>query len=84
MLTLGQNGGHTTSEFMTHSDSVLLATEAAWEGFSFPRDYVSLLIPPRLLFPIPDTVKEQERMRRATFCDFLRAVMVPEIQIELR
>ena len=54
------------SEFMAHPGSVLLAAGAAWEGFDFPGDCVSLLILPRLPFPMPDAVKEQERMKHAT------------------
>lgn len=84
VLTLGRNGGHTMSEFMAHPGSVLLAAGAAWEGFDFPGDCVSLLILPRLPFPMPDAVKEQERMKHATLHDFLRAVVVPEMQIKLR
>lgn len=84
VLTLGRNGGHTLSEFMAHPGSVLLAAGAAWEGFDFPGDCVSLLILPRLPFPMPDAVKEQERMKHATLHDFLRAVVVPEMQIKLR
>ena len=49
-----------------------------------PGDCVSLLILPRLPFPMPDAVKEQERMKHATLHDFLRAVVVPEMQIKLR
>ena len=33
---------------------------------------------------MPDAVKEQERMKHATLHDFLRAVVVPEMQIKLR
>lgn len=84
ILTLGRNSGRTMEEFMARPGSVLLAAGAAWEGFDFPGDCVSLLILPRLPFPLPDAVKEQERMRHSTLHEFLRAVVVPEMQIKLR
>ena len=45
---------------------------------------MSLLILPRLPFPIPDAVKERERTKHPTLHDFLQAVVVPEMQIKLR
>lgn len=51
MFTLGRNSGHTMEQFRTSPGSILLAAGAAWEGFDFPGDCVSLLILPRLPFP---------------------------------
>lgn len=47
VFTLGRNAVHTTQEFKNEPGSVLLATGAAWEGFDFPGDCVSLLVIPR-------------------------------------
>lgn len=46
LLTLGRNAPHIIEQFRHTSGAVLLATGAAWEGFDFPGDCVSLLIIP--------------------------------------
>ena len=84
LFTLGRNAVHTTKQFKNTSGGVLLATGAAWEGFDFPGDCVSLLVIPRLPFPIPDALKEKEREQYPTLHAFLRAVVVPEMQIKLK
>ena len=45
---------------------------------------VSLLIIPRLPFAYPDAVKEKEREDYPNLREFLRSVVVPEMQIKLR
>ena len=63
---------------------MLLAAGAAWEGFDFPGDCVSLLIIPRLPFAVPDALKEKERENHPTLRLFIRAGVVPEMQIKLK
>ena len=63
---------------------MLLATGAAWEGFDFPGDCVSLLVIPRLPFAYPDALKEKEREEYASLRQFIQNVAVPEMQIKLR
>ena len=84
LFTLGRNAVHTTRQFKSKPGGVLLATGAAWEGFDFPGDCVSLLVIPRLPFPIPDALKEKEREQYPTLYSFLRGVVVPEMQIKLK
>lgn len=84
LLTMGRNAVHTVEQFKGRPGSVLLATGAAWEGFDFPGDCVSLLILPRLPFPCPDALSEKRRKAYATLRAFLQAVVVPEMQIKLR
>lgn len=84
LYTLGRNAVHTVRQFRSRPGSVLLATGAAWEGFDFPGDCVSLLVIPKLPFPIPDALKEKEREQYPTFHSFLRTVVVPEMQIRLK
>ena len=84
LFTLGRNAIHTTKLFKNTPGGVLLATGAAWEGFDFPGDCVSLLVIPRLPFPVPDALKEKEREHYPTLHAFLRAVVVPEMQIKLK
>lgn len=84
LFTLGRNSGHTMEQFKASSGSVLLAAGAAWEGFDFPGDCVSLLIIPRLPFPVPDALKEKEREKHSDLRSFLRSAVVPEMQIKLK
>lgn len=84
LFALGRNTAHTMELFKASPGSVLLATGAAWEGFDFPGDCVSLLIIPRLPFACPDAMKEKERENYVSLKEFLRAVVVPEMQIKLR
>ena len=84
LFTMGRNAVHATEQFKANPGSVLLATGAAWEGFDFPGDCVSLLVIPRLPFPCPDAMKEKEREQYDTLRAFIRAVVVPEMQIKLK
>lgn len=84
LFTLGRNSGHTMEQFKASPGSVLLAAGAAWEGFDFPGDCVSLLIIPRLPFPVPDALKEKEREKHPDLHSFLRSAVVPEMQIKLK
>ena len=84
IFTMGRNAVHTTRQFKTEPGSVLLATGAAWEGFDFPGDCVSLLVIPRLPFSRPDALKEKKRTEYSDLRSFIRAVVVPEMQIKLK
>ena len=84
LFTMGRNAVHTMEQFKGQPGSVLLATGAAWEGFDFPGDCVSLLIIPRLPFAVPDALKEKERERHPSLKAFIRTVSVPEMQIKLK
>ena len=84
IFTLGRNAIHTTQQFRDDPGSVLLATGAAWEGFDFPGDCVSLLVIPRLPFSRPDALKEKKRAEYPNLRSFIHAVAVPEMQIKLK
>lgn len=84
LFALGRNAPHTTRRFKERPGGVLLATGAAWEGFDFPGDCVSLLVIPRLPFAYPDALKEKERENYPSLRAFIRAVVVPEMQIKLK
>ena len=84
IFTLGRNAVHTTQQFRDDPGSVLLATGAAWEGFDFPGDCVSLLVIPRLPFSRPDALKEKKRTEYPNLRSFIHAVAVPEMQIKLK
>src|SRR5699024_8867341 len=61
LFTMGRNAPHTMAQFKAAPGSVLFATGAAWEGFDFPGDCVSLLVIPRLPFQYPDALQEKKR-----------------------
>ncbi len=84
LFTMGRNAVHTTEQFKANPGSILLATGAAWEGFDFPGDCVSLLVIPRLPFPFPDAMKEKEREQYENLHSFIRAAVVSEMQIKLK
>ena len=84
LFTMGRSAIHTTEQFKASPGSMLLAAGAAWEGFDFPGDCVSLLIIPRLPFAVPDALKDKERENHPTLRLFIRAVVVPEMQIKLK
>lgn len=84
VFTMGRRPARTLAAFRATTGSILLATGAAWEGLDFAGDGVSLLIIPRLPFAYPDAVKEKEREDYPNLREFLRSVVVPEMQIKLR
>lgn len=84
VFTMSRRPARTLAAFRTAPGSILLATGAAWEGLDFAGDGVSLLIIPRLPFAYPDAVKEKERENYPNLREFLRSVVVPEMQIKLR
>ena len=84
LFTLGRNAMHMTERFRQTPGAVLLAAGAAWEGFDFPGDCVSLLVIPRLPFAYPDALKEKERENYPSLRQFIQNVAVPEMQIKLR
>ena len=81
---MGRGKRHTAELFKASSGGVLLAAGPAWEGMDFPGDCVSLLVIPRLPFPRPDARREAEQEQYDSLHQFLRAVVIPEMQIKLR
>ena len=84
IITMNRSAVYTVGQFKRSPGAVLLATGAAWEGFDFPSDAVSMLIIPRLPFPQPDAIRERERKNYPTLREYIRAVVVPEMQIKLK
>lgn len=84
MFVMGRSRFNTAEQFRKQSGGVLLAAGTAWEGMDFPGDCVSLLIIPRLPFPLPDAKSEKEREGFESLSDFIQSAVVPEMQIKLR
>ena len=84
IFVLNRNNPHTLEAFRESENGILLATGAAWEGMDFPGDLVSMLIIPRLPFPIPDAFSDHEKEKYDSLRDFIHAVALPDMQIKLR
>jgi len=84
VFTMSRNNPHIAEGFKQSGNGVLLATGAAWEGMDFPGDMVSMLIIPRLPFPIPDAFSDHLKEQYASLKDFIRHVALPDMQIKLR
>ena len=74
----------TVFQFKEMPNAVLCAAGPCWEGLDFPGDMVSLLAIVRLPFPTPTPVHEAERERYQSLREYIRAVVVPEMQTKLR
>lgn len=84
MFVMSRNSPHILNAFRESGNGILLAAGAAWEGMDFPGDIVSMLIIPRLPFPIPDAFSDRQKEKYPTLRDFIRAVALPDMQIKLR
>lgn len=84
IFVLNRNNPHILEAFKNSRNGILLATGSAWEGMDFPGDIVSMLIVPRLPFPIPDAFSDHEKEKYETLKDFINAVALPDMQIKLR
>ena len=71
-------------QFKRASNAVLFAAGSCWEGVDFPGDMVSSLIIVRLSFPVPDPLSEAEREQYPTLQDYIKTVVIPEMQVKLR
>lgn len=84
LFSLSRNSVRVVEAFKQSGNGVLLATGAAWEGFDFPGDMISMLIIPRLPFPIPDAFSEHQKESYDSLKAFIQNVALPDMQIKLR
>ena len=70
--------------FKQAPNAVLFAAGSCWEGVDFPGDMVSSLIIVRLPFPVPDPLSEAEREQYPTLQDYIKTVVIPDMQVKLR
>ena len=70
--------------FKQTQNAVLFAAGSCWEGVDFPGDMVSSLIIVRLPFPFPDPLSEAEREQYPTLQDYIKTVVIPDMQVKLR
>ena len=84
LLEAWRNGHQAVRLFKNLSNAVLFAAGPCWEGMDFPGDMVSLLVIARLPFPVPDPVSEAERKQYPSVQEYIRAVVLPDMQSKLR
>lgn len=79
-----RGGQRFVAQFKGSANAVLLAGGPCWEGVDFPGDVVSLLVIPRLPFPVPDPVREAQREQYPDLHSYIQAEIVPAMQQKLR
>ena len=70
--------------FKTLDNAVLFSAGSCWEGVDFPGDIVSSLILVKLPFAVPDPVREAEKEQYEKLEDYIREIIVPDMQKKLR
>ena len=84
ILRVWKDSQRVIREFKEQKNAVLFAAGSCWEGMDFPGDMVSSLIIVRLPFPVPDPVREAERERYQSLQEYIRQIVVPDMQLKLR
>lgn len=84
MVEVWRNAQEEIMRFKTLENAVLFAAGSCWEGVDFPGDIVSSLIIVRLPFAVPDPLREAEKERYATLPEYIRDIIVPDMQKKLR
>lgn len=84
LFEVWRNGSAAIRQFKEAGNGVLFAAGSCWEGVDFPGDMVSSLILPRLPFPVPDPLSQAEQIQYPSLEDYLREVILPDMQVKLR
>lgn len=84
MVEVWRHAQEEIRHFKGLENAVLFAAGSCWEGVDFPGDMVSSLIIVRLPFAVPDPVREAEKEQYESLSEYIRAVIVPDMQKKLR
>lgn len=84
LLKVWKNSQEVIREFKEQKNSVLFAAGSCWEGVDFPGDSVSSLIIVKLPFSVPDPISEAERENYDSLHQYIRKIVVPDMQRRLR
>lgn len=84
ILRVWKDSQRVIREFKNQKNAVLFAAGSCWEGVDFPGDMVSSLILVRLPFPVPDPMREAEREKYDSLQEYIRQIVVPDMQLKLR
>ena len=63
---------------------MLVAAGSCWEGVDLRGETGSSRIMVRLPFPAPDPLSEAEREQYPTLQDYIKTVVIPDMQVKLR
>lgn len=84
MIEVWRHSQEEIARFKTLENAVLFAAGSCWEGVDFPGDMVSSLIIVKLPFAVPNPISEAEKERYETLDEYIRSVIVPDMQKKLR
>lgn len=84
MVEVWRHAQEEIKHFKELENAVLFAAGSCWEGVDFPGDMVSSLIIVRLPFAVPDPVREAEKEQYESLREYIKAVIVPDMQKKLR
>lgn len=84
MVEVWRHAQEEIRHFKELENAVLFAAGSCWEGVDFPGDMVSSLIIVRLPFAVPDPVREAEKEQYGSLREYIKAVIVPDMQKKLR
>lgn len=84
MVEVWRHAQEEIMRFKELENAVLFAAGSCWEGVDFPGDMVSSLIIVRLPFAVPDPVREAEKEQYESLGEYIKAVIVPDMQKKLR
>ena len=84
MVEVWRHAQEEIRHFKELENAVLFAAGSCWEGVDFPGDMVSSLIIVRLPFAVPDPVREAEKEQYESLGEYIKAVIVPDMQKKLR
>ena len=84
LMEVWRHSSDVIHKFKQTNNAVLFAAGSCWEGVDFPGDMVSSLIIVRLPFPVPDPLSEAEREQYPSLQDYIRSVIIPDMQVKLR
>lgn len=83
LLEVWRHSSDMIHKFKHSNNAVLFAAGSCWEGVDFPGDMVSSLIIVRLPFSVPNPLSEAEREQYPSLQDYIRAVIIPDMQVKL-
>ena len=84
MFRLERGAVNVIEKFRQSGNGILFASGTMWEGIDLPGDILSLLIIPKLPFPVPDPISEYERTLYPDMDSFKNAVVKPETALRAK
>lgn len=75
ILRVWKDSQRVIREFKAQKNAVLFAAGSCWEGVDFPGDMVSSLILVRLPFPVPDPMREAERVNYDSLNEYIHQLL---------